>query len=130
NPARPASQPQATQSWAAKAAGQLCPKSLEFCAKTVEAQPKRGNLGGHSRDALKPSQDTLVPADRVWPWRGSSLSEGRVRRDDSPSGGESQVWIEFSEGARSKAGWCSPQGDTELMAQKQVLSLKSPARLE
>ena len=76
NPARPASQPQATQSWAAKAAGQLCPKSLEFCAKTVEAQPKRGNLGGHSRDALKPSQDTLVPADRVWPWRGSSLSEG------------------------------------------------------
>jgi hypothetical protein len=75
NPARPASQPQGIQSWAAKAAGQFCPQPLEFCAKTVEAQPKRGDLGGHnsSRDASKPSQDTLVPADRVWPWRGSGL---------------------------------------------------------
>jgi hypothetical protein len=71
NPARPASQPHGNQSLAAKAAGQLCSQPLELCAKTVEALPKRGDLGGK-----KPSQDTLVPADRVVPWRGSGLPKG------------------------------------------------------
>ena len=76
----PASQSAAPESvevrgLAAKAAGQFCPQPLVACAKTVEALPKRGEPGGHnsSRDAVKPSQDTLAPADRAVPWRGSQL---------------------------------------------------------
>jgi hypothetical protein len=74
----PASKPAATESQlngsrgsSTKAASQ-CPQPPEACAKVVEALPKRSEPGGpnFSRDALKPSQDTLAPADRAVPWRG------------------------------------------------------------
>ena len=59
---------------AAKAASQFCPQPLEPCANVVEALPKRGEPAKHisSRDAVKLSQDTLAPADRAVPWRGSA----------------------------------------------------------
>ena len=76
NPAQP--QSQGNQSLAAKATGKFCPQPPNFCAKTVDALPKHGDLGGHDywRDALKPSQDTLVPGDRVVPWRGTGVPKG------------------------------------------------------
>jgi hypothetical protein len=57
---------------AAQAASQFCPQPLEACAKIDAALPKCGELRGpnFSRDAAKPCQDTLAPADRAVPWRG------------------------------------------------------------
>jgi hypothetical protein len=73
-PAAPESRLNGSQGLAAKAATQFCPLSREPCAKIVE--------GGHnsSRDARKPSQDTLAPADRAVPWRGSALRKGLVAK--------------------------------------------------
>lgn len=71
-----------SQGLAAKAPGQSCPQRLVACAKTVETLPQRGEPSGHisSRDAVKPSQDTLAPADRAVPWRGPKLqSRARAR---------------------------------------------------
>ena len=69
------SQLSGNQGLAAKAASQFCPQPLEPCAKMVEALPKRDEPAKHnsSRDAVKLSQDTLAPADRAIPWRGSQL---------------------------------------------------------
>jgi hypothetical protein len=68
------SQLNGSQGLAAKAASQFCPQPLEPCANVVEALPKRGEPAKHisSRDAVKLSQDTLAPADRAVPWRGSA----------------------------------------------------------
>ena len=81
-PAAPVSQLNGTQGLAAKAASQLCPQPREPCARIVEPLPNRGEPGGHnsSRGAVKPSQDTLAPADRAVPWRGSALRKGPVAK--------------------------------------------------
>ena len=67
-----------SQGSAAKAASQFCAQPLEPCAKTVEALTQRGEPGGQnsSRDAVKPSQDTLAPGDREVPWRGLAQRKG------------------------------------------------------
>ena len=61
------------QGLATKAASKFCTQPLALCTKTVEALPKRGEPGegNSSRNAV--SQDTLTPADRAVPWRGSPL---------------------------------------------------------
>ena len=74
--------PNGSQGLAAKAASQFCPLPLEPCAKTVETLTKRGEPGGQnaSRQAVKSSQDTLAPADRTVPWRGSAQRKGPVAK--------------------------------------------------
>ncbi len=81
-PAAPESQLNGSQGLAAKAASQFCAQPLEPCTKTVDALPKRGEPGAHnsSRDAVKPSQDTLVSTDRVVPWRGSTPRKAPVAK--------------------------------------------------
>jgi hypothetical protein len=80
--AAPASQLNGGQGLAAKAASQFGPKPSELCAKTVAAFSKRGEPGGHNslRAAVKPSQDTLTPADRVVPWCGAIQHKGPVAK--------------------------------------------------
>ena len=79
-PPAPEPHPNGNQGLAAKATSQ-CPQPVEACAKVVEALPKRGEPSRHrfSRDALKPSQDTLAPADRAVPWRGPAALRSRDR---------------------------------------------------
>jgi hypothetical protein len=71
-PAAPESQLNRSQGLAAQAASQFCPQPLETCARIDAVLSKRGELRGpnFSRDAAKPCQDTLAPADREVPWRG------------------------------------------------------------
>jgi hypothetical protein len=71
----PASHIHGGQGLATKAASQFCAQPLALCTKTVEALPKRGEPGerNSSRDAVKSSQDTLIPADRIVPWHGPAL---------------------------------------------------------
>jgi hypothetical protein len=74
------------QGLAAKAASsQFCLPPLDPCARTVEGLTKRDEPGGQnsSRDAVKPSQDTLTPADRAVPWRG--LAQHNPRPTPRPS---------------------------------------------
>ena len=80
--AAPESQLNGSQGLAAKAASQFCPQSLEPCAKIVEAFSKRDEPAGIILRAMprKPSQDTLAPADRAVPWRGSALHKGPVAK--------------------------------------------------
>ena len=65
-PAAPESQLNRSQGLAAQAASQFCPQPLETCARIDAVLSKRGELRGpnFSRDAAKPCQDTLAPADR------------------------------------------------------------------
>ena len=73
-PATPESQINGSQGFATKAASQLCPQSREPCAKIAEGRHDS------SRDARKPSQDTLAPADRAVPLRGPALRKGLVAK--------------------------------------------------
>jgi hypothetical protein len=64
---------------AAKAASQLCSQPLGPSATIVS---KRGERGWHNSSvgAVKPSQDTLAPADRAVPWCGSVLHKGPMEK--------------------------------------------------
>ena len=67
-----------SQGLSAKAASHFCLPPLDPCARAVEALTKRDEPDGQnsSRDAVKPSQDTLTPADRAVPWRGLAQHKG------------------------------------------------------
>jgi hypothetical protein len=83
-PAAPEAKPNSTQRVAVKKANH-CPQALKSCAEYVEALPKPGEPGGLglSREALRPSQDTLAPADRAVLWRRPAAvrSRDRARHD-------------------------------------------------
>jgi hypothetical protein len=79
-PAAPESKSNGSQGVAVKAATQ-CPERLKSCAKYVEVPPKPGEPGEHSlpHDALRTSQDTLLPADRAVPWHRPAILRSRDR---------------------------------------------------
>jgi hypothetical protein len=89
--------PSASQGLAAKAASadtrQRCPRRLEACADGLQAiadfclnvyqfLAERGEQRGNrsSRDAVKPSQDTLTPTDLAARWRGSASRKEAVAK--------------------------------------------------